>query len=65
MLNIDNKYDIGQIVYLKTDTDQFARMVTAITVTKDAIVYNLSLGISDSKRYDIEISESADILKTV
>ena len=30
MMIIDNKFDLGKIVYLKTDKDQIRRIVTAI-----------------------------------
>ena len=65
MINIDNKFDIGQIVYLKTDPEQLPRMCTGIKIGRDSILYQLCCGVLDSMHYDIEITLEADILKTV
>ncbi len=65
MINIDNKFDIGQIVYLKTDPEQSARIVTAITISQTSLLYNLSLSSNDSRHYDFEISEEANVLQTL
>lgn len=62
---VENKYDIGSLVYLKTDPDQRQRMITQISVTQCGVRYCLSCGQTDTWHYDIEISESKDILKTV
>jgi hypothetical protein len=61
MMVIDNKYEIGEIVYLKTDLDQIARVVVAITVRpENCIVYSLACGIDSSLHYALEISHEAD-----
>lgn len=62
MINIDNKFDIGQIVYLKTDPEQMKRMITAFTVTKSDLIYEVSCGANVSKHYDYEMSEEVNVL---
>lgn len=54
---IDNKFSIGDTVYLKTDTDQKPRLVIAFFVSKQEIKYLISCGKEDKYFYDIEISE--------
>lgn len=65
MLNVDNKFDFGQIVYLKTDKEQLPRIVTSMILTKCEIIYEVYAGAVYSKHYDFEISETADILNTL
>ncbi|MBN8821292.1 MULTISPECIES: hypothetical protein [unclassified Spirosoma] len=64
MIRIDNKFSLKQTVYLKTDRDQLPRLVTAIKVCPDDLLYELIQGTTSSYHYDFEISESADVLMT-
>lgn len=57
MLNIDNKYTFGDLVYLKTDQDQYPRIVTNIQLAKDSIIYKCCLGEKESWHYDFELNE--------
>jgi len=65
MLNIDNKYDIGQIVYLKTDREQQPRMVLSIMVNKYDLLYELIVGTTTSRHYAFELSETVDVLTAI
>lgn len=56
MMNIDNKYNIGDVVYLVTDAEQLPRIVTAITLTKYELIYEVYAGTVQSKHYDFELS---------
>ncbi len=62
---IDNKFDLGDIVYLKTDPDQKERLVTGVTVRPTGLLYELSVGEEDSTHYDLEITTEKDVLKTL
>lgn len=62
MMTIDNKFYYGDIVYLKTDAEQQARIAVQLLVNKDSILYKLSCGERDSYHYDFEISEEANVL---
>lgn len=65
-MNIETKYNIGQIVYLITDVDQIDRMVTSITVNpKNSIVYSLSCGTACTSHYEMELSEIKDLVKSL
>lgn len=62
MLIIDNKYDIGQEVFLITDPDQLGRMVTAVIVTHgQTIKYELKSGTEVTENYEMEISKERDM----
>ena len=57
MLKINNKFDIGQTVYLITDPDQNKRLVTNIIVTPIGVMYGLTFGDDESIHYEIHITE--------
>lgn len=59
---IDNKLDIGETVYLKTDREQLPRIVFAIKVYKSDIIYDLACGTTTSPHYDFEISKEINVL---
>lgn len=61
MMVIDSKLTFGQIVYLKTDPEQHERMVTAIIVKKNEILYELSFSDSCTAHHYMEISEKKEI----
>ena len=56
-MTIQNKFEIGQTVYLATDQDQSPKMVTAITVSHKGLQYTLSGQCMDSYHFDFEIAE--------
>ncbi len=59
---INNKYSIGDFVYLATDVDQARRLVTAITVHPNGqIVYTLTYCANASEHYDFEITADENI----
>lgn len=54
---INNKYNIGDIVYLRTDIDALERIVTSIVVSEgNSIKYELSLAEGVSLHYENEIT---------
>lgn len=65
MMMIDNKYEIGQIVYLKTDDDQRARIITCIRVFQNELLYQLSCGSQCSDHYEFEISTEKNLLNAL
>lgn len=63
-MNINNRFNLGQIVYLITDVDQLERIVTAITVRGNiTLSYELSCGTVSSWHYDFEMASEVDIKK--
>lgn len=62
---IDNKFNFGDTVYLKTDPDQRARIVSKLSVLPmGVIVYELSHNTYTSLHYDFEISVEKNVLIT-
>lgn len=54
---IENNYEIGNEVYLKTDPDQNFRIVTGFLIRqKEFILYELSCGTESSWHYEYEIN---------
>lgn len=63
MIVIENKFDFGQTVYLKTDEDQKARLVVRITLTvAGTLVYGLSCGTNETTHFEIELSDEKNVL---
>ena len=65
MMVIDNKYNIEDLVYLKTDTQQLVRIVVSLTVDKNDIMYKLSCGTETTDHYAYEINKEIDVLKSI
>lgn len=65
MMFIENAFNIGDTVYLKTDPEQLERTVTAIRVSPGALLYYLSCGVSDSGHYGFEIAAQKDVNKAL
>jgi hypothetical protein len=61
---IDNKFELGQIVFLKTDTDQKERIVTGFCVRQYGQSYELMQGNAGSWHSDFEISTEKNVLMT-
>lgn len=60
------QFDIGQLVYLKTDNDQHERIITAISLRPNkSVTYCLSFGTTESWHYGIEISCERNIVKSL
>ena len=59
---IDNEYELGDIVYLKTDEEQSQRIVTCIHITPNNLQYRLACGSSDSYHYCFEITPEKSYL---
>lgn len=60
---IDVDYEIGDTVYLKTDSDQRPRIITGISVrTAGLIMYDLAQGTASTWHYPFEISTEVNVL---
>jgi hypothetical protein len=63
MITVDNKYKLGELVYLKTDIDQSQRMVTGLKVClTNETLYELSCGTYVSWHYEFELSREKKIM---
>jgi hypothetical protein len=61
-MNIQNKYNIGQIVYLTTDPQQYKRIISAIVIHEYGLIYELSVGEETTYHEAFEISLEKDII---
>lgn len=61
---LDNEFEIGQTVYLRTDKDQAPRIITAIIIKPGALLYELGSGAVSTWHYGFEVSVDVDVLKT-
>ena len=61
-MTIDNKYNIGELVYLVTDIDQDLRIITAIKIEANSIMYEVSCGASSCIANDYEISKEKNLI---
>ena|GEM_PF-882445 len=66
MMTIENKFDLGDIVYLRTDPEQYERIITRIEVSPGRLIYCTSLGDNESvQHFDFELSKEKDVLKSI
>ena len=57
-MKIENKYNFGDFVFLKTDIDQLKRIVSAITARPNgSVMYELMCGTEGSWHQEIEITK--------
>ncbi len=56
-------FEIGDIVYLKTDPDQKKRIIIGVLIRQNSIEYDLSMGNIASWHYDFEISKNIDLVQ--
>lgn len=62
-LKIDNKFKVGQLVFLIADNDQLERQVIGIVVTPLGLMYVLTCnGEGTTEHYEIEISETKNVI---
>ena len=65
-MTIVTPYEFFQVLYLRTDTDQVARLLTNIEVSPGPQVkYGLSCGTGFSWHYAEEITTEPDLVKKV
>lgn len=58
---VDLLFDIGEIVYLKTDINQYPWMVTSIWLKETGLFYELSQGSNYSGHFGFEISKERNV----
>ena len=59
---IGNEFEFGDIVYLKTDSEQRQRIVFKMIVYPNEILYELACGTTTSVHYTFEISKEVNVL---
>jgi hypothetical protein len=62
-ITVRSKLDFGQVVYIKTDVDQFPRQVIGVQATADGgILIKVTTDGEATWHYECEINEEKDIL---
>ena len=62
---INNKFNIGDTVYIKTDVEQSPGIITCIQVNPGDLLYTVSRNSSNGNFYDFELSYDRDILISI
>jgi hypothetical protein len=62
-MNIKNKYEIGQPVFLVTDPEQIPGMIISIRVSKLGLTYEVRFDCEVLDLYEMEITDRVDELK--
>jgi sporulation-control protein spo0M len=64
-MTIKTKFNIGQVVYLRTDIEQEARIITGVIVRYSGVLYYLTCGTNETVHYDFEFSLTKNTLITL
>jgi hypothetical protein len=65
MMVIENKFEINEFIYLKSDPEQRERLIVQIAVGGNgSIRYCVSCGTMETWHYDMEMTKEKDQLKT-
>ncbi len=57
------EFELEDIVFLKTDTEQIERMVTCKQIRPGVTIYYLACGTNETVHYACEISKEKDLIK--
>lgn len=57
------EFEIGETVYLKTDTEQHPRIITGINITENGVIFRIMFVTTESWHYGFEMSKDRDIIK--
>ncbi len=64
-MKIETNYNIGDMVYLITDIDQYPRMVSRIEIRPGSTIYCLVFGSTESWHFEIEMQIEKDVMKAI
>jgi hypothetical protein len=60
---IDTQFEIGQVVFVTTDVDQFPRVVTGYNIRPNGLIsYIVTLNSVENCFYDFELSDTMNVL---
>ena len=62
-LTLSLEFEIGQTVYLKTDTEQYQRLITGLLIHENSILYQVACGEEMSEHFGFELADSEDVMK--
>jgi len=55
-MTINNKFNIGDTVWLTTDEDQKQRVITGIMIRKTMLIYQVTCCTDETGHYEYELS---------
>lgn len=61
---LDNQWEIGDTVYLKTDPEQIPRLIYCFIVYRTETLYKVACGVMTSEHYDFELTTEKSVLIT-
>lgn len=65
-MKLTTKYDIEQVVYMKTDANQTAFIITEISIRpNNLVVYTISAAGQDYQVYEFEITDERNVLLSI
>jgi hypothetical protein len=65
-MKIETKYNIGDVVFLMTDTEQLQRIVTGVLFRpNNSIIYYLTCGATETTHYELEMVSEKNIMLCV
>ena len=64
-MRIETKFDIGQVVYLRTDSEQDEYFVTGMVIRPGHVEYLLKANGMEYSAFDFEISKERNQLKSL
>ena len=64
-MRIDNKFNIGDHVYIITDPEQMKGIITAIIISSKDVIYQVSRDTHSERFFDFELSYDKDKLITL
>lgn len=62
---VESKFNLNDLVYLVTDSDQKERIVTGILLIHNSIRYRICCGDNETWHYEPEMSAEKDVLKSM
>lgn len=61
-MKVDNQFKLKQLVYLRSDPEQYKRYVVGIYISiEEVLTYMLSCGGEQSEHFDFEISAEKEL----
>lgn len=61
-MKINTTYNLGDILYHKTDPEQLPGIVVGIVINPGSISYILSFAGEESEHFELELSEEMDVI---
>ena len=62
-MKIDTTFNIGDLVYITTDSDQRERLIVKVEVSVGGYMYLVACGTENSWHYEFEMSINKDFCK--